>query len=117
MRSQKITKGQGRTRISLYAQGFGEGVVVLIYNENAHIGAVALGEYDDRENRASTSVVTRLGHKDDKIAQQAAYLISKHTKKPSCVIAGVHLDDITPEEIDKFLENADLLVRDLLRRL
>ena len=117
MRSQKITKGQGRTKINLAAQGFGEGVVVLIYNENAHIGAVALGEYDPKENRASTSVVTRLGHKDDKIAQQAAYLISKHTRKPSCVIAGVHLDNITQEEIDKFLENADSLVRDLLGRL
>jgi hypothetical protein len=117
MRSQKITRGQGRTRIYLSAQGFGEGLVVSIYNENAHIGAVALGEYDYQENRASTSVITRLGHKDDKIAQQAAYLISKHTRKPSCVIAGVHLDDITPAEINEFLENADSLVTELLRRL
>lgn len=115
MGEQKITKGEGRTRISLSAQGFGDDLVVSIYNENAHIGAVAVGEYDHRQNRTSTSVITRLGHKDDVIAQKAAYLISKHTKRPSCVIAGVHLDDITEEEIQKFLENTDSLVKDFLR--
>jgi len=116
MGEHEITKGEGRTRISLSAQGFGGDLVVSIYNENAHIGAVAVGEYDHKENRTSTSVITRLGHKDDVIAQKAAYLISKHMKGPSCVIVGVHLDDITEEEIQKFLENTDGLVKDFLRR-
>ena len=115
MGEHEINKGEGRTRISLRAQGFGGDLIVSIYNENAHIGAVAVGEYDLRENRASTSVITRLGHKDDMIAQKAAYLISKQTKRPSCVIAGIHLDNITEEEIQKLLENADSLVKDLLR--
>jgi CO dehydrogenase/acetyl-CoA synthase epsilon subunit len=73
-----------------------------------------LGEYDHENNRASVSVITRLGHKDDAIAQQAAYLISKSTKRPVCVVAGVHLDNITTEEIDKILENATLAVEDFL---
>jgi hypothetical protein len=115
MGEYEITKGQGRTRISLWAKGFGGEFVVLIYNKNAHIGAVAVGEYDHKENRTSTSVITRLGHKDDVIARKAAYLISKHTKRPSCVIAGVHLDNITVEEIQKLLEVADSCVRDFLR--
>ena len=115
MSKQEITKGKGRTRISLSAQSIGEGIVVFIYNEKGHIGAVAVAEYDHNENRTSTSVITRLGHKDDTIAQKAAHLISKHTKKPSCVIAGVHLDDITEEEIKKFVENADSLIENFLR--
>jgi len=116
MGEYEITKGEGRTRISLLAQGLGGDLVVFIYNENAHIGAVAVGEYDHKKNRTSTSVITRLGHKDDVIAQKAAYLISKHTKRPSCVIVGIHLDNITDEEIQKFLENADPLVKDFLKR-
>jgi hypothetical protein len=115
MGEYKITKGEGRARISLWAQDFGGDLIVAIYNENAHIGAVAVSEYDHGEKRTSTSVITRLGHKDDVIAQKAAYLISTYTKRPSCVIAGVHLDNITEEEIQKFLENADSLVKDLLR--
>ncbi|MFC1958763.1 hypothetical protein ACFLV6_02485, partial [Chloroflexota bacterium] len=89
------TKGAGRTKVSLSAYYMGSDPIVCIYNENAHIGAVAVGEYDDKTGRASTSVSTRLGHKDDVIARKTAHLISKYTKRPSCVIAGVHLDDIT----------------------
>ena len=115
MGERELTKGEGRTRISLSAQSLGSDIVVSIYNENAHIGAIAVAEYDHKNNRTSTSVITRLGHKDDAIAQKAAYLISKHTMRPSCVIVGVHLDDITQEEIEKLLENADSLVKDFLR--
>jgi hypothetical protein len=116
MGEYKITKGEGRTRIILSAESLGTGLVVFIYNENAHIGAVAIGEYDYRQKRASTSVITRLGHKDDVIAHKVAYLISKHTKRPSCVVAGVHLDNITSEEIEKLLEVADSCVGDFLSR-
>ncbi len=115
MSEYQITKGEGRTRISLSAQSIGEDIVVTIYNENGHIGAVAVAEYDHTEKRTSTSIITRLGHKDDTIAHKAAYLISKQTKKPSCVIAGVHLDDITEAEIKKFVENADSLLEEFLR--
>ena len=111
-----MTTGEGRTRISISAKSLGDDLVVSIFNENSHIGAVAVGEYDHAEGRTSTSVITRLGHKDDVIAQKAAYLISKHTKRPSCVIAGVHLDNISQEEIQQFLENADLLVKNFLER-
>ena len=111
----KLTRGEGRIRVSLRAQEMGENLVVCIFNENAHIGAVAVGEYDHKEERASTSVITRLGHKDDVIAQKAAYLISRHIKGPSCVIAGVHLNGITEEEIQKLLENTDSLVEDFVK--
>ena len=115
MSEHEITRGSGRTIVNLLAQALGDNLTVFIYNKNAHIGAVAVGEYDHRENRASTSVITRLGHKDDVIAQKAAYLISKQTKRPSCVIVGVHLDNITGEEIQKLLDNADSLVKDFLK--
>ena len=89
---------------------------MYIYNQNAHIGAVALGEYDPSSGRASTSVITRLGHKDDVIAQKAAYLISKSIKKPVCVIAGIHLDHITKTEINRILKNADALVSEFVSK-
>jgi hypothetical protein len=110
----KITKGKGRTKLYLSLQGVGDNLVAFIHNKNAHIGAVAVGEYDLEHNRTSTSVITRLGHKDDVIAQRAAYLISKKTLKPSCVIAGVHLDDITDDDIQQLLQNTNSIVEDYL---
>jgi hypothetical protein len=111
------TKGTGRTQISLEHFLMGHDVVVRIFNQYAHIGAVAIGEYDAKNKRASVSVVTRLGHKDDAIAQKAAYLISKSTQKTVCVIAGVHLEDITLEEIKIFQENADIVIREFINSL
>jgi len=110
MNSYKLNKGIGRTKVSLSAYYMGNDIVVSIYNENSHIGAVALGEYDHQAQRVSTSVITRLGHKDDVLAQKAACLISRKFKRPVCVIAGVHIDNITKDETDQILANTDSLV-------
>ena len=110
----ELTKGEGRTRVNLLASDMGNDLVVSIYNENAHIGAVAVGEYDHEHQRASVSVITRLGHKDDAIVQKAAHLITKSIGKPVCVIAGIHLDNITQEEVDKISENSMSAVEEFI---
>jgi gallate decarboxylase subunit D len=115
MKEFTIVTGKGRTAITLQGDSFGNDVIVRICNENTHIGAVAIGEYDKLHQRASVSVHTRLGHKDDAIAQKAAYTIAKSLKKPVCVIAGVHIDDITPEEIKQVLDNAETAVNEFIR--
>jgi len=113
----ELAKGEGKTKVSLSAYHLGSDLIVCVYNENAHIGAVAIGEYDHKEQRTSTSVITRLGHKDDVVAQKAAHSIAKYTKKPVCVIAGIHIDNITSREIDQVLQNASNLIDELLSRL
>ncbi|MFC1592713.1 hypothetical protein ACFL4C_01715 [Candidatus Omnitrophota bacterium] len=106
----ELSRGEGRAKVNLLAYYMGSDLVLCIYNDMAHIGAVAVGEYDHAEKRASTSVITRLGHKDDAIAQAAAHAVSKATKSPACVIAGVHLDGITGQEIDELLKNSSIIV-------
>ena len=117
MDKYKLSAGKGRTRVSLLACPMGNDLIVCIYNVNAHIGAVAVGEYDHQQKRASCSVITRLGHKDDVIAQEAAHSIAKRTKRPVCIVAGMHLDKITATEIDGILENARSLVAQLCAAL
>jgi hypothetical protein len=114
MNKQKFSTGEGRNKVNLLANTLGNDLIVYIYNAKAHIGAIAIGEHDFEHNRASVSVVTRLGHKDDALAQRAAYLICKSTKKPVCVIAGVHLDDITQEEISTILKNTEITVEEFI---
>ena len=110
----KLTKGEGRTRVNLSAHYMGNDLVLCMYNDNAHIGAVAVGEYDHKEQRASTSVITRLGHKDDAIAQEVAHSIAKRTKRPVCAIVGIHIDSATKSEISKILDNARTLVNEFI---
>ena len=117
MKEFRLSRGKGRTKIELFAYYLGNDLIVCIGNKNAHLGAVAIGEYDHKEGRASSSVITRLGHRDDEIAKREAHFIAKHTKKPVCVITGVHLNNITKEEIDEILNQADSLIAELLNEL
>jgi hypothetical protein len=110
----ELTKGEGRARINVTVNSMGSDLVVRIYNQNAHIGAVAIGEYDYEHERASVSVITRLGHKDDALAREAAYLLSKSIRRPVCVIAGVHLDNITRAEIDEILANTKTAISEVI---
>jgi hypothetical protein len=110
----ELTEGEGRTRVNVTVSSMGSDLVVRIFNQDAHIGAVAIGDYDYEHKRASVSVVTRLGHKDDALARAAAYLLSKSIKRPVCAIAGVHLDNITKEEIDNILSNTKTAISEII---
>ncbi len=110
MKQLTFNAGKGRTKVSISAQWIGEDLIVFLYNKQKHIGAVAVADYSCEENRASTSVITRLGHKDDSIAYVAASKLCKQIKRPVCAIAGIHLDDIAKEEIAQIAMNCDALV-------
>ena len=114
MAEQELTRGKGRATVNVAVDSLGSDLVVRIYNQNAHIGAVAIADYDYEHERASVSVITRLGHKDDALAREAAYLLSKSIRRPVCVIAGVHLDNITGEEIDEILANTRTAISEII---
>ena len=113
----EISEGNGRERVYLSCQYMGKDIIVRIYNERAHIGAVAVAEYDHTTKRASTSLISLLGHKDDSVAMQAAHDICKHTERPACVIAGIHLDDITGSEIRQIVSNCSAAVDKLINNI
>jgi gallate decarboxylase subunit D len=105
-----LTEGAGRTKVCLSIKWIGKDLIICLFNENGHIGAVAVADYCHAEDRASTSIITRLGHKDDSVARHAAYALCKRLKKPVCAIVGIHVDNITGEEISQIILNCDTLV-------
>ncbi len=117
MKRVSLNEGKGRTRVSLSAQWIGKDLIVHLFNKQGHLGAVAVADFSDEEKRASTSVITRLGHKDDSIAYYAAYNLCRRLRKPVCAIAGIHLDNITEEEITQISQNCDALVDRFCRRV
>jgi len=110
MEASRFNEGLGRTRVSLSAEWIGSDLIVCLFNERGHIGAVAVSDFCEEEQRTSTSIITRLGHKDDVVARQAASTLCRHFQKPVCVIAGIHLDSITDEEIAQIIHNCAKLV-------
>jgi hypothetical protein len=116
METLVVRRGKGRTRITVSVKLMGKDLILCIYNEEAHIGAAALADYDHKEARASTSLITRLGHKDDVLAYATAHKVCRHTKKPVCVVAGIHVDNITEAEITQIVKNTNILIDTLLKQ-
>ena len=114
MKTVSLTEGSGRTEVHLAAQWLGNDLIVCFYNGQGHIGATAVAEYHPGEKRASTSVITRFGHKDDAVAYSAAHRLCKSLKIPVCAIAGIHVDNITEAEITEIKENCGRLVEKFL---
>ena len=117
MKKMTLSQGKGRTRVQLSTQWIGSDLIVSIYNRKGHLGAVAIADFDSKEKRASTSVLTRLGHKDDQVACNAAYRLCSRLRKPVCAIAGIHVDNIKKEEIVQITRNCEALVEKLIGRL
>jgi gallate decarboxylase subunit D len=113
MKSILLNAGRGRTKVSLSAQWIGNDLIVYLFNGQGHLGAVAVADFCHTENRASTSIITRLGHKDDAVAGSAARKLCRKFKKPICAIAGIHVNGITEEEIARIVRNCDALVERL----
>lgn len=109
-----LEKGKARTRVCLWTKQLGEDLLICLYNDKVHLGSVAISVFDSKTKRASTSLITLLGHKDDKVAYDAAYSICKKTKKSVCAIAGIHVDNISDKEIQEILINASLVVNEYL---
>ena len=103
-------EGEERTRVGMSVNRIGKDLIVCLFNDAGHIGAAAVADYAEKEDRASVSVITRLGHMEDALASDAARRLCKATRRPVCVIAGIHLDNITKEEIAKILENCEKLL-------
>jgi translation initiation factor 1 (eIF-1/SUI1) len=111
MKEVVLTKAIGRIEVRLNARRIGKDVVIIIDGGEGHIGAVAAGT--NCGGMAVSSVLTVPGHRDDRIAKDAAERISKKCGCNCAVVAGVHYDDITPQEIKDVLIISSSLMDEL----
>jgi len=96
------SRSKGRLSVELRAHRIGRDLLVQITGGEAHIGAVGVG--CPLGVRASASVISLPEHRDDRMAHHAAERISATFGCNCAVVAGVHFDDITHEEIKDSLE-------------
>lgn len=94
-------RSSGRLTVELRAHRIGKDLLVTLTGGAAHIGAVGVG--CSLGVRASASVVSLPEHRDDRMAHHAAERISAVYGCNCAVVAGVHFDDISPEEIKETL--------------
>ncbi len=102
---QDLTVENGRIRINMKAITIGEDLCVIVSGgDSPHIGCVTLSVpraslADASVVSATTSVLNRIGHKDDEVARYVSQALSAKLNKNVVVTCGIHLDYITNEEI------------------
>jgi len=121
VRTLTVTAGTGRYRIEVLTTLTAEGLVVQILGgEKPHVGAIAIALprpslSSPGELRTSTTVVPLYGHRDDEIARPAAEKLAVACAQPVVVVAGVHIEAATREEIELLVANVSEAVEELTR--
>lgn len=117
---QELSIEKGRIKISVKAFLVGEDLCVIISGgDSPHIGCVTLSVprpslSDLNKNSSTTSILNLLGHKDDEAAKYVSHKLSSRLNKNVVVTCGIHVDNITSEEIEITLgllkELTDILI-------
>lgn len=117
---QVLTGNKQGVDIQLQAIEVGKDLCVIISGgDTPHIGAVALSVaraslLNPENNSASTSVITLTGHKDDEAARFVAHELAVKLGKNVVVTGGIHVDNITSEQIEAIFTMLQELVQILI---
>ncbi len=114
----ELTEGSGRDLIRARVVKMGEHILIAVGGGHEHIGAAALAEpgqslSDKKKITSSVSVITRFGHKEDRIAGEIATSLASFLNQPVLVCCGIHFEHINEIEIDKIEKNVDSLISKL----
>jgi hypothetical protein len=107
----RIIREVADIEIVLEAKTIGKDFLLTLAGGREHIGAVAVGIFDEKSQMASSSVITAPGHREDQLALLGARLVSKATKKTTVLIAGIHRDNINSKEIKKIVSTAEEMIQ------
>ena len=118
----RIQVGSGRTRVHADVYEVGADRLVLVGGEGLHIGAASLAERVAGEATAVRSVVARVRdnperwHKEKELTDRVAERLTETTGRLTLAVSGIHLDRITPEEIEAIRANVAELTERLVVR-
>ncbi len=107
------TEQSSRITINFISIAMGNDLCVVISGGDVpHLGAVAVSEVrasmlDPSHLSASTSVITRLGHKEDLVSRRVGEALAAKLNKNVVVCCGIHVDNITQSELGFVAEAVD----------
>lgn len=110
----QIKRKVGKVEIVLDAKKVGEDYLLTLTGGEEHVGAVAVGLFDEKGQRSSSSVITMPGHREEYLALDGARQVSRATRKTSVLVVGIHQDNISPEEIRDIVSAAGEMVESFI---
>ncbi len=122
MKRFKVEISKGPFRIHGHVQEIGPDLLVTIWGgTKPHIGAVGIAIprpslRDPPKWSATSSNFTFIGHKEDLLVKEISEKLASQLRKNVVVLAGIHWDDISNEEIKAIETLTERLSREILKR-
>lgn len=114
--------GEGKYMVLAKLTLTADGVILQVLGgEKPHLGAVAFATphpslADPDRLSASTIVIPRLAHKDDRVAKPLAEWLATSLNTPALAVVGLHVAKASREDIEKLVMNAWDAAREVLAR-
>jgi hypothetical protein len=105
-----IEFGDNELKVICEYKYIGDDLLVIIFNENPHIGGVSLfcGEMH---------TIHKPHHKDHIISQKISKKLGEVLKKDVLVICGIHIDNATKDQIDLVIKNTEKCIQKLIKEI
>jgi len=87
-----------------------------------HIGSISVsvprpGLKDGTSMSSTSSVINLIGHKDEVVARKFSEQLAAKFNRNAIATAGVHIDDITENQINIIMQNITALCLDVINKL
>lgn len=117
----ELQKNEQRVHIRLRALFMGKDLCVLLDGgDTPHIGAVALAThtaYTAQEENCTPHVFCLPNHREDVLSAEIAQKLCEHLACTVTCLCGIHIDAISPTEINTVLRLAQELTDELISLL
>ena len=100
--------------IEITSYGIGQDVVFLVTGGAAHIGATATA-YVSEDRNVYTEVIALPGHREGELAAEFATMAAKSLNRTIVVLAGIHLEQPTKQEIEAIVAQARCRMMETLK--
>jgi hypothetical protein len=123
MKTLKLKVSRGRFSIQARVQEMGRDVLVSLWGgDRPHIGAIGMATprpslKDPKKWSATSSNFTYVGHKEDTVVKMISEKLASRLRTNIVVVAGIHWDNIKPEEIEIIQDLTHKLGEKILNRL
>lgn len=117
-----IERSEGRIVLKFQAVAMGTDLCLVISGgDRPHLGAVAVAlvrESLDSPGRTASTVsnITLPGHKEDELARRIAARVAAAVSANVAVCCGIHLDRISPAQIERIVTLCDEMTDEFLER-
>lgn len=111
-KEKQYQAGTGRYRVWGAAWETGQGVVFGLFGgDRPHVGTVVVGLprpslRDPRLPSCTSSVFNLVGHKEEELVRPLAEEATRRLRQPVVVVAGIHVDAATDQDLQLLIDNA-----------